>query len=140
MRSIRPRRSIVALALVASAIALAAGLVAAQERGDDSARASKNGLTQGKIGSADVKITYGRPNVKSRQIWDALVPYGDVWRAPLDAANFHPEWSVERRLRRRATVTAESLRAVAGNRRDDAGCADLPNEMVGLFGDVQVPG
>jgi hypothetical protein len=60
---------------------------AAQERGDDSGRASKNGLTEGKIGATDVKITYGRPKVKGREIWGTLVPYGKVWRAGADEAS-----------------------------------------------------
>jgi tetratricopeptide (TPR) repeat protein len=33
------------------------------------------------IGLTHITITYHRPGVKSRQIWGALVPYGDVWRA-----------------------------------------------------------
>jgi hypothetical protein len=32
------------------------------------------------IGITDVTITYCRPGVKNRQIWGALVPYGQVWR------------------------------------------------------------
>ena len=87
MRSIRHLRSKVAVgALVAALVVLVAGLAAAQERGDDSGRASKNGLTEGKIGSADVKITYGRPKVKGRTIWGELVPYSQVWRAGADEA------------------------------------------------------
>jgi len=89
MRSTRHSRTQVTigvLALMLASIALTAGIAAAQERGDDSARASKNGLTEGKIGGADVKITYGRPKVKGREIWDALVPYADVWRAGADEA------------------------------------------------------
>lgn len=60
--------------------------VAAQERADDSNRASKNGLTEGTIGAAEIKITYGRPKVKGRTIWGALVPYNAVWRAGADEA------------------------------------------------------
>jgi hypothetical protein len=87
MRSIRHRRSILAAGAVTAALALVlAGPAAAQERGDDSGRASKNGLTEGKIGGADVKITYGRPKVKGRVIWGNLVPYGQVWRAGADEA------------------------------------------------------
>lgn len=33
-----------------------------------------------KIGIAKVAITYSRPAVKGREIWGALVPYGQVWR------------------------------------------------------------
>lgn len=33
-----------------------------------------------KIGVAKVTVTYSRPAVKGREIWGALVPYGQVWR------------------------------------------------------------
>lgn len=87
MRSIRHRRSMFATCAVAVGLLLASNAPAtAQERGDDSGRASKNGLTEGKIGDAEVKITYGRPKVKGREIWGSLVPYGKVWRAGADEA------------------------------------------------------
>jgi hypothetical protein len=87
MRSIRHHRSIVVVGLVVAALVVTfAGFASAQERGDDSARASKNGVAQGKIGAADVKITYGRPKVKGRPIWGTLVPYDAVWRAGADEA------------------------------------------------------
>jgi hypothetical protein len=87
MRSIRQRRSILVTgATIMVLIGALAGAVMAQERGDDSGRASKNGLTQGKIGAADVKVTYGRPKVKGREIWGSLVPYDKVWRAGADEA------------------------------------------------------
>ena len=86
MRSTRPR-SIFTIGALASVLVVAlASLAAAQERGDDSARASKNGTAEGKIGAADVKITYGRPKVKGRTIWGELVPYSNVWRAGADEA------------------------------------------------------
>ncbi len=34
-----------------------------------------------KIGITNITINYHRPLVKSRKIWDGLVPYGKVWRA-----------------------------------------------------------
>jgi len=33
-----------------------------------------------KIGTAKVTVTYSRPAVKGREIWGALVPWGQVWR------------------------------------------------------------
>jgi tetratricopeptide (TPR) repeat protein len=33
------------------------------------------------IGVSKIKISYHRPGVKERKIWDGLVPYGEVWRA-----------------------------------------------------------
>ena len=59
MRSIRHHRSFLVIGAVTAALIMTlAGLAAAQERGDDSARASKNGVAQGKVGAADVKITW----------------------------------------------------------------------------------
>jgi tetratricopeptide (TPR) repeat protein len=34
-----------------------------------------------KIGITNITISYHRPLVKGRKIWDGLVPYGKVWRA-----------------------------------------------------------
>jgi tetratricopeptide (TPR) repeat protein len=34
-----------------------------------------------RIGITDITITYHRPLVNDRKVWDALVPYGKVWRA-----------------------------------------------------------
>ena len=42
-------------------------------------------LTQ-QIGTANVTIKYSRPGVKGREVWGALVPYDQVWRAGANAA------------------------------------------------------
>jgi len=34
-----------------------------------------------KVGLTDMEVTYSRPAVKGRKVWDGLVPYGKVWRA-----------------------------------------------------------
>ena len=87
MRSHRFTRSILACGVFVAAFALAAGVpAAAQKREDDGGRASKNGLTEGKIGATEVTITYGRPKVRGRTIWGNLVPFGKVWRAGADEA------------------------------------------------------
>ncbi|MEM6805746.1 MAG: DUF2911 domain-containing protein [Bacteroidota bacterium] len=39
-----------------------------------------------KIGGADVKIVYGSPSVKGRDLYGALVPYGKVWRTGANEA------------------------------------------------------
>ncbi len=69
---------------------LAAGLLVASaavaQRGDDSGRASKNGRTECEIDGVGIVLEYGRPNVKDREIWGALVPYGKVWRTGADEA------------------------------------------------------
>ena len=56
------------------------------QRGDDADRASKNGRTEGSIEGVGVTLEYGRPNVKSRAIWDGLVPYDQVWRTGANEA------------------------------------------------------
>lgn len=40
----------------------------------------------GKIGQANVTITYSSPAVNGRQIWGSLVPYSKVWRAGANEA------------------------------------------------------
>lgn len=67
-------------------LALVFSLAALAERGDDTDRASKNGLTEGQIDGVDVVVEYGRPKVKGRDIWGGLVPYGKVWRTGADEA------------------------------------------------------
>src|ERR1039458_3808967 len=34
-----------------------------------------------RIGITDITISYQRPLVNDRKVWDDLVPYGKVWRA-----------------------------------------------------------
>ncbi len=34
-----------------------------------------------RIGITDITISYHRPLVNDRKVWDSLVPYGKVWRA-----------------------------------------------------------
>jgi hypothetical protein len=38
------------------------------------------------VGITDISMKYSRPGVKGRAIWDALVPYGKVWRAGANEA------------------------------------------------------
>jgi hypothetical protein len=47
---------------------------------------SPKSTATGKIGSANVTITYSSPAVKGRKIWGELVPYGKVWRAGANEA------------------------------------------------------
>jgi tetratricopeptide (TPR) repeat protein len=44
-------------------------------------RTSPAAQTVQTIGVSKIKISYHRPAVKEREIWGALVPYGQVWRA-----------------------------------------------------------
>ncbi|MEM7479867.1 MAG: DUF2911 domain-containing protein [Acidobacteriota bacterium] len=56
------------------------------ERGDDSSRKSKNGKVEGTVDGVAVTVEYGSPQVRDREIWGALVPYGKVWRTGADEA------------------------------------------------------
>src|SRR3954451_10510920 len=49
-------------------------------------RQSPKMTATGKIGEANVTITYGSPSVRGRKIWGELVPYGKVWRAGANEA------------------------------------------------------
>lgn len=85
MRSIARRRSfLVLLQLAVLAAATLAPLAA--ERGDDSKRKSKNGHAEASVGGVSVAVDYGRPEVRGRKVWGALVPYGQVWRTGADEA------------------------------------------------------
>lgn len=53
---------------------------------DKSSRPSPPATATGKIGAATITINYSSPAVKGRQIWGALVPYGQVWRAGANEA------------------------------------------------------
>jgi len=39
-----------------------------------------------KVGYTEIEVSYGSPAVKNRQIWGALVPYDQVWRAGANSA------------------------------------------------------
>jgi DUF2911 family protein len=47
----------------------------------DLPRQSQRAQISQRIGITDITITYHRPLVNNRKIWDGLVPYGQVWRA-----------------------------------------------------------
>ena len=50
------------------------------------AKPSPAATATGKIGAADVTVSYSSPAVKGRPIWGGLVPYGQVWRAGANEA------------------------------------------------------
>ncbi len=58
----------------------------AQERGNEEPRTSPNAAVSQTIGTTEVRITYGRPQVKGREIFGALVAYGEVWRTGANEA------------------------------------------------------
>lgn len=49
-------------------------------------RPSPSAMLKQTVGSTDITITYSRPGVKGRQIFGALVPYGQVWRTGANEA------------------------------------------------------
>ena len=61
-------------------------LPAVAERGDDAERKSKNGHVEAEISGVSVVIDYGRPEMRGRDIFGALVPFGEVWRTGADEA------------------------------------------------------
>jgi hypothetical protein len=80
MRTNKTKTALAAFLLAAVSLPLAA------QRGDDADRASKNGRTEGEIAGVSITIEYGRPNVKDREVWGALVPWGQVWRTGANEA------------------------------------------------------
>lgn len=54
--------------------------VVAQERSNDSPKASPNAAVSQTIGTTEVTLTYGRPSVNEREIFGGLVPFDEVWR------------------------------------------------------------
>ncbi len=44
-------------------------------------RQSQKASVSQTVGLTEITISYSRPAVRGRQIWGALVPYGEVWRA-----------------------------------------------------------
>ena len=53
---------------------------------DEANRPSPAAEAKGKIGEAQITIAYSSPAVKEREIWGALVPYGQVWRTGANEA------------------------------------------------------
>ncbi len=49
-------------------------------------RVSQKATVTQTVGLTDVTITYSRPGVKGRAIWDGLVPYDKVWRTGANEA------------------------------------------------------
>jgi hypothetical protein len=50
-------------------------------QGDKANRPSPPATATGKIGNANITISYSSPSVKGRKIWGELVPYAKPWRA-----------------------------------------------------------
>jgi tetratricopeptide (TPR) repeat protein len=57
------------------------GLSPAQSLVLDLPRPSQGAKITQRVGITDITISYHRPLVNNRKVWDGLVPYGKVWRA-----------------------------------------------------------
>jgi len=58
----------------------------AQERGSALPRVSPNASVSQTVGITEVRVTYGRPAVRDREIFGDLVPYDEVWRTGANEA------------------------------------------------------
>ncbi|MFZ4621928.1 MAG: DUF2911 domain-containing protein [Bacteroidota bacterium] len=67
--------------VLAVALLVVAGLVSAQTPPSRTLRVSPFASVSQTVGTTEVGITYHRPGVKGREIWNKLVPFGQVWRA-----------------------------------------------------------
>ncbi len=65
---------------------MAAAPATAQERGTEEARTSPNAAVSQTIGTTEVRLTYGRPQVNGRTVFGGLVPYDEVWRTGANEA------------------------------------------------------
>ena len=102
--TVSPSRLFTAVFALGTFALLAAAPATAQERGTEEARASPNAAISQTIGTTQVRLTYGRPQVNDRVIFGALVPYDQVWRT---GANEATTFSVSSDV----TVEGESLSA-----------------------------
>ena len=62
-------------------IAAMSGISPAQSFVLDLPRQSQRAQITQRVGITDITISYHRPLVNNRKVWDGLVPYGKVWRA-----------------------------------------------------------
>jgi len=67
--------------LLCSFLAVVPGIGAAQSFVLDLPRQSQRAQISQRVGITDITISYHRPLVNNRKVWDGLVPYGQVWRA-----------------------------------------------------------
>ncbi len=72
-------------AAVVSALALTPQLWAADEKPSFPDTSQHQTITQ-RVGLTDISIDYSRPNVRDREIFGGLVPYGKVWRTGANAS------------------------------------------------------
>ena len=66
--------------------ALARGFAEREDRGAGIGALSGRGEAEGEIGGASVVVDYGVPRKRGREIFGALVPFGEVWRTGANRA------------------------------------------------------
>ena len=69
------------LAVLFFTVLCIAGILTAQQPPSKLLRLSPYASVTQTIGITEVSVTYHRPSVKGRDIWNKLVPFGQVWRA-----------------------------------------------------------
>jgi len=57
------------------------------EQDEKAQRPSPPATASGLFGDLNITLDYSSPAVKEREIWGALVPYGEVWRTGANEAN-----------------------------------------------------
>lgn len=74
-------RGVLRATLFCLLLAVLSGISPAQSFILDLPRPSQRAQITQRIGITDITISYHRPLVNGRKVWDGLVPYGKVWRA-----------------------------------------------------------
>src|SRR5215467_15447032 len=74
-------RGVAKAVLLSALISVMSGFSAAQSFVLDLPRPSQRAQIAQRVGITDITISYHRPLVNNRKVWDGLVPYGKVWRA-----------------------------------------------------------
>src|SRR5436305_5964112 len=68
-------------ALFCTMLGILSGISPAQSFVLDLPRPSQRAQIAQRVGITDITISYHRPLINNRKVWDGLVPYGKVWRA-----------------------------------------------------------
>src|SRR5690554_4836209 len=76
----QPVMRYVHLFLIPAFFLLTSGVLSAQERDNTVPRISPNASSSYTAGITEISISYGITNMRGREIFGDLVPYGEVWR------------------------------------------------------------
>jgi hypothetical protein len=79
--NLKPNKTMKRIAFLTLAFATMITAVFAQDK-----PASPKAEASGKVGAANVKVTYCQPSARGRKIMGGLVPYGEVWRTGANEA------------------------------------------------------